>query len=168
MLVVIISLSYFSAMIFKIIIEIEEDLYGHIVMTECDNAGGFFKACYDLWEEDPMIIILKLVYFTFTTLSTVGFGDFSPKSNIERMILAFGMLMGVAIFSVIMGQFIEMLEQVKDLQAEYEEGEALARFFGVLTTFNRGDLIKIELKREIEKFFDYKWIKEKNHALQDD
>lgn len=43
----------------------------------------------------------------------------------------------------------------------------MAKFFGILKTFNRGDLIKIELKKEIEDFFDYKWIKEKNHALQD-
>ena len=92
MFMVIISLAYFSAMFFKIVIEIEEDWFGHIVMTECDDAGGYFKACYDLWEEETYIVILKLVYFTFTTLSTVGFGDFSPKSNLERLILAFGML----------------------------------------------------------------------------
>jgi hypothetical protein len=48
-------------------------------------------------------ITVKLVYFTFTTLSTVGFGDFNPKSNVERLIVAFGMLLGVAIFSIIMG-----------------------------------------------------------------
>ena len=168
MFMVIVALSYFSAMIFKIIIEIEEDFYGHIVMTACDDAGGYFKACYDLWDQSSYEVILKLVYFIFTTLSTVGFGDFNPKSNIERLVLAFGMLLGVAIFSLIMGQFIEMVESVKDLQAEYEDGERLAIFFGVLTTFNRGEIIKVELKREIEKFFDYKWIKEKNHALQHD
>ena len=138
MFMVIVSLSYFSAMIFKIIIEVEEDLFGHIAMTECDDAGGFFKACYNLWEQSTYEVILKLVYFIFTTLSTVGFGDFSPKSNIERIVVAFGMLLGVAIFSLIMGEFIEMLESVKELQADHEDGEALAKFFGVLITFNRG------------------------------
>lgn len=165
MFLVIVALSYFSAMIFKIIIEIEEDLWGHIVMTECDDAGGYFKSCYDLWDQSSYVVILKLVYFIFTTLSTVGFGDFNPKSNVERFVLAFGMLLGVAIFSIIMGQFIDMVNSVKDLQAEYEDGEQLAKFFGVLTTFNRGEIIKVELKREIEKFFDYKWEKEMNYAL---
>lgn len=103
MFLVIVALSYFSAMIFKIIIEIEEDLWGHVVMTECDDAGGYFKSCYDLWDESSFLVILKLVYFIFTTLSTVGFGDFNPKSNVERFVLAFGMLLGVAIFSIIMG-----------------------------------------------------------------
>ena len=115
MFMVIVALSYFSAMIFKIIIEIEEDFLGHITLTYCDNAGGYFKACNDLWDEPSYDVILKLVYFIFTTLSTVGFGDFNPRSNVERLVLAFGMLLGVAIFSLIMGEFIAMVESVKDL-----------------------------------------------------
>ena len=109
MFMVIVSLAYFSAMFFKILMELEEDYFGHIVFTECDSAGGFFQSCYGLYGEGMFEITVKLVYFTFTTLSTVGFGDFNPKSNVERLIVAFGMLLGVAIFSIIMGQFIEML-----------------------------------------------------------
>lgn len=43
-----------------------------------------------------------VVYFMFTTLSTVGFGDFNPKSEIERAIMTFILLIGVATFSYIM------------------------------------------------------------------
>ena len=43
-----------------------------------------------------------VVYFMFTTLSTVGFGDFNPKSEIERVIMTFILLVGVATFSYIM------------------------------------------------------------------
>ena len=67
--------------------------------------------------------IIVLNYFTFTTLSTVGFGDYNPKSNIERFILAFLMLFGVAIFSIIMSQFIDMLEIMKAFGKDFEEGE---------------------------------------------
>ena len=44
----------------------------------------------------------------------------------------------------------------------------LAKFFGVLKTFNRGDPIDIDLKRKIEHFFDHKWISEKNNNLLDE
>ena len=54
-------------------------------------------------------------YFSFTTLSTVGFGDFEPKSNTERIFVAFGMLAGVAIFSSVLSDFIEMFDVIKDL-----------------------------------------------------
>ena len=47
-----------------------------------------------------------MLYFSFTSLTTVGFGDFHPKSNFERIFIAFGLMFGVAIFSYIMGEFI--------------------------------------------------------------
>jgi len=52
--------------------------------------------------------------------------------------MAFGMLFGVAIFSVIMGNFIEMLTKIEDFNEETNEGDKLARFFGILKAFNRG------------------------------
>ena len=48
-------------------------------------------------------------YFAFTSLSTVGFGDFNPKSNAERLACAFILLFGVAIFSVVMANFSDIL-----------------------------------------------------------
>jgi hypothetical protein len=45
------------------------------------------------------------VYFSFTTLSTVGFGDYNPRSDIERAFMSMGLLFGVIIFSVIMDKY---------------------------------------------------------------
>ena len=53
---------------------------------------------------------ILVVYFSFTSLSTVGFGDFTPRSDAERLICAFMLLLGVAIFSIIMGDFTSMVE----------------------------------------------------------
>ena len=66
--------------------------------------------------------MIKLNYFSFTTLSTVGFGDFDPKSNSERLYMCPGMLLGVAIFSSILGKFIEMFDKIKESNKEFEEG----------------------------------------------
>jgi len=49
-------------------------------------------------------------YFAFTTLSTVGFGDLAPRSDVERIACAFILMMGVAIFSVFLGNFTLILE----------------------------------------------------------
>ena len=49
------------------------------------------------------------MYYAFTSLSTVGFGDYHPRSDEERVLCAFILLFGVAIFSYIMGNFIEMI-----------------------------------------------------------
>jgi len=125
-------------MLFKVILEIQEDILGHVTLTECGNAYGYFKACYSFYDLDKANEILELYYFTFTTLSTVGFGDFHPMSNTERLFMAFGMLFGVAIFSVIMGKFIDMLDKIGEFNEDFNEGEDLAKFFGILKAFNRG------------------------------
>ena len=40
-----------------------------------------------------------MVYFTFTTLATVGFGDYRPWADEERLFLVIIFLSGVSIFS---------------------------------------------------------------------
>ena len=51
-----------------------------------------------------------MVYFAFTSLSTIGFGDFHPHSDAERVVIAIVLLFGVAIFSYMLGIFIEILQ----------------------------------------------------------
>ena len=52
---------------------------------------------------------IAMVYFAFTSLSTVGFGDIRPYSDAEWMFCAFILLIGVAIFSIVMGNFSDIL-----------------------------------------------------------
>ena len=82
------------------------------------------------------------------------------------MLIALALLFGVAIFSYIMGNFIEILDSFKLLTAEIDEGEELARFFGILEKFNRNKTIDILLKRKIEKFMEFKWETDKNYTFQ--
>lgn len=85
------------------------------IMTKhtTDNEDEFtFYNNYEMEERKPMDNLIIVVYFMFTTLSTVGFGDFNPKSEVERVITTFILLIGVACFSWIMGQFIEILLEV--------------------------------------------------------
>lgn len=49
---------------------------------------------------------IKMTYYTFTTLSTVGFGDIHPRSNFERILSAITMLVGVLVFSIVRDKLI--------------------------------------------------------------
>ena len=80
-------------------------------------------------------------YFAFTTLSAVGFGDFYPVSDFERLVWAFVMLFGVAIFSYIMGIFISLFEFRMSFDEDLDDGENLNKFFGTLQRYNYGAAI---------------------------
>ena len=78
---------------------------------------------------------MALLYFSFTTLTTVGFGDLHPSSDAERLFMAFGMLFGVSLFSYYMGELIEMITGATAVD-DGQEADDLAKFFGILRNFN--------------------------------
>ena len=93
----------------------------------------------------------------FTTLSTVGFGDFNPKSEIERIMMTFILLVGVACFSYIMGQFISILLEVQTITAANEESEMLSRWILLLKKYNNNKPLPAEVTANFERYFEYYW-----------
>jgi len=67
------------------------------------------------------------------------------------------MMFGVAIFSYIMGNFVQIFAQAKLSREPINYGDDLSRFFGVLKSFNEGEEIDKKLKNSIESFFIYRW-----------
>ena len=67
---------------------------GYINTEEDEYFLEYFKL------EKGSTISLVLTYYGVTTLTTIGLGDFYPKSNFERIICSVLMVCGVAIFSL--------------------------------------------------------------------
>ena len=105
------------------------------------------------------------MYFSLTTLSTVGFGDYTPRSDTERTFGALLLLIGVSVFSYLMGNFLDILGTYHDLNANFDDGNTLAKFFGVLKYYNDGEAINQDFKLRIEAHFDHIWNNDKNIAF---
>ena len=74
-----------------------------------------------------------------TSLSTIGFGDYYPVNDFERLLISFVILFGVAIFSLFMGQLLEMISNIKSIYSDISEEEQLNKFFIMLNDkFNMG------------------------------
>ena len=71
-------------------------------------------------------------------MTTVGFGDYYPKSDAERALIAVYLFGGVNIFSLLAGQFLDMLTSYNKLVEVYEDSAGLVKFLGVLRKFNFG------------------------------
>ena len=69
------------------------------------------------------------MYYSFTSLSTVGFGDYHPRSNAERLVTSMILLLGVSMFSYILGNFVEILGTLQELNKDLDEGDELSKFF---------------------------------------
>ena len=108
--------------------------------------------------------LMKVWYYAITTLSTIGYGDYSPVSTQERIMASFILMFGVAVFSFIMGQFIEILMNYKSLW-KVGEHKDLSKWIALLSRFNNGNPLNKELITKIEDFFNYYWENNRLSAL---
>ena len=83
------------------------DNYSEEAATDFPETFIHYNSLHTKTMSENTIIV---TYFAFTSLSTVGFGDYHPRGDLERLICAFILLFGVAIFSYIMGNFISILD----------------------------------------------------------
>ena len=151
LIVIILTVSYFLGMFWWIFCD----------LTAVEGEDNF-KSEFGLNQYTDLENGIIVTYYAFTTLSTVGFGDYNPRSNAERLFCAVILLVGVAIFSYIMGNFIEILISIQNLSADFDNGENLSKWFGLIKRFNSSRSISIDLKLKIEEYFDYRWINDKN------
>jgi hypothetical protein len=92
-------------------------------------------------------------YYALTTLSTIGYGDFLPKSSLEKIIVCLIMMSGVTVFSYIMGSLMKILIP-GDAKQEHKQ---LTKCIALLSKYNEGQLLPRSLIDKIEDFFEFYW-----------
>ena len=76
---------------------------------DIENSNTFILSHgLDTYSNDKSRLII-CCYYALTMLSTVGYGDYYPISNLEMVMTVVLMLAGVAFFSFIMGNFMEII-----------------------------------------------------------
>jgi hypothetical protein len=99
LVIAIFSISYFVGMIWHAIIILTDQPDNFLTNFEIDSFEGTHYA-------------ITLMYFSFTTLSTVGFGDYYPYSDTEALISCLILLFGVAIFSYVLSELIQIIQTI--------------------------------------------------------
>lgn len=71
------------------------------------------------------------LYFTFITITTIGYGDISPATSMGRIVVTIDAIFGIVIFSIpggiITGSFIVSLERVYDGDKKSEREKELRK-----------------------------------------
>lgn len=98
-----------------------------------------FNTYFNLYDyQDNKQRLTVCCYFALTMLSTVGYGDFYPISNMEMIVAVVIMLGGVAFFSFIMGNFIEIITNYDKKMNSTERMPLLNDWIISLERFNGG------------------------------
>jgi hypothetical protein len=81
------------------------------------------------------------------------------------MLGAFLMLGGVAYFTIIRDNFMEIDDYLRKVAAPLEQREELDLFFSMIKKMNNG-ILDIHLKNRFEGYFEYRWEKNMNWGLE--
>ena len=167
LIIIVFLFSYYIGMLFYIFADLTNDI--DIVAQQFDDSKhANFIMFNGLDQKTPLENAIIITYFSFTSLSTVGFGDYNPRSNPERLFTCAMLMFGVAVFSYIMGNFIEIITKMKDINASFSDGDNLARFFGLLKMFNSDKQLEHDIMVKIESYFEYKWEQDCNLAIHEE
>lgn len=98
-----------------------------------------------------------MLYFAFTTLSSVGFGDIRPWSTAERYLMTILYLIILTAFSAILGYMQDLFGSNEAIFGENGDPGSLERFFAVLVRYNNSMPLKTGVTRELEEYFKYYW-----------
>lgn len=114
---------------------------------------------------DGYKLVLSL-YFTITTLATVGYGDIYAISNFDKIVVIMIMLSGVAFFSFIMGSFIEIISNFNENLGVEEKTFELHNWITLLTRFRENKPLPNSLYKQINEHFKYYWTNNRLEQVQ--
>ena len=83
------------------------------------------------------------LYWTVTTITTVGYGDISATNTAERIVASIIMIIGVIAFSFSTGSLSSIIQNVDSRQAEYRKRLEILK--QLKKNFNIGDKLYNEL-----------------------
>ena len=88
-------------------------------------------------------------------LSTVGYGDYYPITDIERVAAVIIMMACVAIFSFIMSSFMEIIKNYQKKMGTPDIQEPLNKWFISLERFKKGTPVSGSLIHDMTQDINY-------------
>ena len=129
--------------------------------------GQTFISYYEFNKKDDYSNFITMLIFVFSTISTIGFGYYNPRSDEERLFNIIIFFVGVTIILYLINRFIQLIMKFQLLNDNFDEGEQLTIFFDLFKKLNGEKELDLKLKFKIMLHFDNKWNTDRNQATDD-
>mmetsp|Transcript_37046 Transcript_37046/g.56801 ORF Transcript_37046/g.56801 Transcript_37046/m.56801 type:complete len:312 (+) Transcript_37046:173-1108(+) len=148
LIIILLCLSYFTGVVWFLACE----------RLRNPEATSNFINEYGFEEQSLSDIITALTYFAFTTLSTVGLGDFHPKTSEERIVCSLVMLFGVMMTTFLTDSLSQTLKDLTSFLKSSDGVQDFNLFMGTLRRFNGNRPLGSDLEHTLEQFFQYRQV----------
>ncbi|CAD8168918.1 unnamed protein product [Paramecium pentaurelia] len=115
---------------------------------------------YGIYDEPWEIRYVNSVYWAVTTMITVGYGDLSPQTPLERLFGVFFLLIACGVFSFTMNTIGNTMQQLSQKQDQYQKRIAeINSYMGKVK-------IPKQLQNKVRRYLQYLWDSHRNINLE--
>ncbi len=108
---------------------------------------------------------IRSLYWTITTMTTVGYGDITPARPAEYVFASLTMLMGASIYAFIIGSIASLLSSIQAAKNTHWER------IDSVTEFLRQRHVPADINSKVRNYYEYVWDRsrgvDKNDLLND-
>jgi len=113
----------------------------------------------------PVAQYIRSLYWTITTMTTVGYGDITPTRPTEYVFASLIMLMGASIYAFIIGSIASLLSSIQAAKNMHWER------IDSVTDFLRQRHVPADINSKVRNYYEYVWHHsrglDKNELLND-
>jgi hypothetical protein len=102
---------------------------------------------------------ITCLYWAITTLTTVGYGDIAPSTEIERIFTLMVMFLGISMYAYTIGNVSSLISNLDAAKARYRQK------LDQMKIYMRENKIPHKLQQKIGEYYQYIWIE--NRYLRD-
>ena len=106
-----------------------------------------------------MVDYVRAVYWTITTLATVGYGDIIPETLPQMLYASATMLIGIAFFGYVLGNVASLFARLDAAREQYLEQ------LDQVETFMRGNQVPAPLRTRVREYYRYLWRSRKGRGF---
>jgi hypothetical protein len=140
-----------------------------LVLTHCIACLWFAFAYVDQFPADswvvaagiegsePLVQYVRSLYWTITTMTTVGYGDITPNRTIEYAMASVIMLIGASLYAFIIGGLASLLSNLHAAKnSHWEHIESVEQYL-------RSRQVPADLSMRVHRYYEYLWDRQKGH-----
>lgn len=96
-------------------------------------------------------LYLRSLYWTVTTLATVGYGDITPKTTAEIILAILMMITGVSLYAFAVGNVVSIVNDLDAGRTQHTNRQS------AITSYLSRSKVDPEIIEKVRRFNDYQW-----------
>ena len=100
---------------------------------------------------DVATIYIRSLYWTVTTMTTIGYGDITPHLNYEYVFTIIVMIIGASLYAFIIGNIASLISTLDVQKASYWSK------MDAMKLYMRYRGVPAEINERVRNYYDYRW-----------